>query len=64
MKVIKDIRLFESTEENVDGYSPRAYGEKPLLIVLHRVVMKLREQSFTLGDFLRKNAPSFSSMTA
>ena len=51
MKVIKDIRLFESTEENVDGYSPRAYGEKPLLIVLHRVVMKLREQSFTLGDF-------------
>lgn len=51
MKVIKDIRLFESTEENVDGYSPRAYGEKPLLVVLHRVVMKLREQSFTLGDF-------------
>ena len=51
MKVIKDIRLFKSTEENVDGYSPRAFGEKPLLIVLHRVVMKLREQSFTLGDF-------------
>ena len=51
MKVIKDIRLFKSTEENVDGYSPQAFEEKPLLIVLHRVVMKLREQSFSLGDF-------------
>ncbi len=51
MKVIKDIRLFKSTEENVDGYSPQAFEEKSLLIVLHRVVMKLREQSFSLGDF-------------
>ena len=26
LKVIKDIRLFKSTEENVDGYLPQAFG--------------------------------------
>lgn len=51
-KIIADIRLFHSTVENKDGNTlPSDYGNKSLNVILHRVVMKLREQGFTLGDF-------------
>lgn len=51
-KIIADIRLFHSTVENKDGNTlPSNYGDKKLNVILHRVVMKLREQGFTLGDF-------------
>ena len=51
-KIIADIRLFHSTVENTDGNPlPYGYGDKRLNVILHRVVMKLREQGFTLGDF-------------
>ncbi|MBQ9745938.1 MAG: hypothetical protein IJW21_03870 [Clostridia bacterium] len=51
-KIIADIRLFHSTSENSDGNAiPDGYGDKKLNVILHRVVMKLREQGFTLGEF-------------
>ncbi len=47
MKVISDIRLYKSAE--VDKYS--GFENKSLNVKLHRVVMKLREQGFSLGEF-------------
>lgn len=47
MKVISDIRLYKSAE--VDKYSE--FENKSLNVKLHRVVMKLREQGFSLGEF-------------
>lgn len=52
MKTIRDIRLYKSDIENVDGNSlPFCFGDKQLNVVIHRVVMKLRETDFSLGDF-------------
>lgn len=52
MKVIRDIRLFQSQIPNIDGNSlPSAAGSTSLAVKLHRVVMKLREQGFSLGSF-------------
>jgi len=51
-KIIADIRLFHSIVENTDGNSlPHSFGDKKLNVILHRIVMKLREQGFSLGDF-------------
>ncbi len=47
MKVISDIRLYKSAE--VDKYI--GFTNKSLNVQLHRVVMKLREQGFSLGEF-------------
>lgn len=52
MKIISDIRLYKSDVENIDGNSlPSAFGDKKINAVVRRVVMKLREQNFSLGDF-------------
>lgn len=52
MKIIKDIRLYKSELENTDGNSlPEYFAPKTLNNTIHRVVMKLREQEFMLGDF-------------
>lgn len=52
MKVISDIRLFKSDIANIDGNSyPSAFTSKEQNIVIHRIVMKLREQGFLLGEF-------------
>lgn len=53
MKIISDIRLFKSEVENIDGNSMPAtcFACKKLNVILHRVVMKLRELGFSLGDF-------------
>lgn len=52
MKIIKDIRLYKSELENIDGNSlPQDFAPKTLNNTIHRVVMKLREQEFMLGDF-------------
>lgn len=53
MKIISDIRLYKSNIENIDGNSMPAtcFACKKLNIILHRVVMKLRELGFSLGDF-------------
>lgn len=52
MKIISDIRLYKSDVENIDGNSqPYGFADKKLNAVIRRVVMKLREQNFSLGDF-------------
>ncbi len=52
MAVIKDIRVYRSTHENIDGTPlPETFINKQGNIVLHRIVMKLREKGFVLGDF-------------
>lgn len=51
-KPISDIRLYRSKIENVDGKShPSEFASKELNIITNRIVMKLRENNFTLGDF-------------
>ena len=47
MKIISDIRLYKSTEFNthID------IGNKEINIAVQRVVMKLREYNFSLGEF-------------
>lgn len=52
MKIIKDIRLYKSEFENKDGNPlPSSFTPRSLNNVIRRVVMKLREQEFVLGDF-------------
>lgn len=52
MKLIKDIRLYKSDTDNIDGNSlPHGFASKELNIVIHRIVMKLWENKFSLGDF-------------
>lgn len=52
MKLIRDIRLFKSEVENIDENSTPTYFEcKKLDVILQRVVMKLHELGFSLGDF-------------
>lgn len=51
-KPISDIRLYRSIIENVDGKShPSEFASKEMNITINRIVMKLRENNFTLGDF-------------
>ncbi|MCI6837596.1 MAG: hypothetical protein MR861_07095 [Clostridiales bacterium] len=53
MKKIADIRLFASDTPTVDGRNhwPNALQNKASAIFARRVVMKLREQGFSLGGF-------------
>ena len=51
-KTISDIRLFKSESQNeYGGYATDYFGDKKLNAIIKRVVMKLRESEFTLGDF-------------
>ena len=47
MKIISDIRLYKSSD--IDNHM--SFDNKSLNIVVRRVVMKLREQKFSLGEF-------------
>ncbi len=52
MKIISDIRLYKSDVPNIDGnFLPNEFAPKDINIVIRRIVMKLREHSFSLGDF-------------
>jgi len=52
MKTIKDIRLYKSEKINDFGLPiTTSFTNKKLSAVIHRIVMKLREQEFSLGDF-------------
>ena len=52
LKIIKDIRIYKNDIENIDGNShPHSCTEKSINIIIHRVVMKLRECNFSLGEF-------------
>lgn len=51
-KLIKDIRVFRSNSENIDGNPlPGDIANKELNCVIRRIVMKLREKNFSLGEF-------------
>lgn len=51
-KPICDIRLYRSNVENIDGNSlPESFASPKLNIIITRLVMKLREKGFSLGDF-------------
>ena len=58
MNLIKDIRLFESLKENIDGESLPSYigkiyhlDESELSIYILRLLFLLRYNQFSLGDF-------------
>lgn len=52
MKPISDIRLYRSSIPNIDGNShPSEFAPKQLNIIVTRIVMKLRENGFSLGEY-------------
>ena len=52
MKTINDIRLFRSQIDNIDGSPhPSSFGSKQWCIIIHRIVMRLREHHFSLGEY-------------
>ena len=52
MPVIKDIRLYRSSIENISGNSlPSSFYNQSVNCILRRIVMKLEEKGFSLGDF-------------
>ena len=51
-KIISDIRLFKSASKNeYGGYNTESFGSKKLNAIVNRVVMKLRENEFSFGEF-------------
>ena len=51
-KIISDIRLFKSESKNEFGsYITDSFSDKKLNAIVERVVMKLRENEFSLGEF-------------
>ena len=59
MKIIKDIRVFKSDTENIDkNVNPLTLQKKSLNVKIDRIVMKLREQGFSLGEFEREHENS------
>ncbi len=51
-KIISDIRLYKSESQNeYGGYITYSSADKKLNAIAKRVVMKLRENEFSLGDF-------------
>lgn len=51
-KIISDIRLYKSESQNAyGGYVTSSFGDQKLNAVVKRIVMKLRENEFSLGEF-------------
>lgn len=51
-KAISDIRLYKSDAQNeYGGYITNSFGDKNLNALIKRVVMKLRENEFSFGEF-------------
>lgn len=51
-KIIQDIRLYKSGSQNEYGtYITTSFADKKLNAIVKRVVMKLRENEFSLGEF-------------
>ena len=52
MKIIQDIRLYRSEQRSENGVLlTNAFASKELNAIIHRIVMKLRESEFSLGEF-------------
>ena len=51
-KIISDIRMYRSESRNEYGiYATTPFADKKLNAIVQRVVMKLREGEFSLGEF-------------
>lgn len=51
-KIIKDIRLYKSESQNEYGkYNTISFADKKLSAIVERMVMKFRENNFSLGEF-------------
>ena len=51
-KTISDIRLYKSETQNESGgYITNSFADKKLNAIVKRVVMKLRENEFSLGEY-------------
>ena len=51
-KIISDIRLYRSESKNAyGGFITSSFGDKKLNALVKRIVMKLRENEFSLGEF-------------
>lgn len=51
-KIVSDIRIYKSDISNIVGnVLPSSINNKTLNVVLHRIMMKLRENEFSLGEF-------------
>lgn len=51
-KIIRDIRLYKSESQNEFGnYTTNPFADKKLNAIIQRIVMKLRENQFSLGEF-------------
>ena len=51
-RIIADIRLFRSEGRTDSGhFDTVSFGEKRLIAAVKRIVMKLREHGFSMGDF-------------
>ena len=64
-RIIADIRLFRSEGRTDSGhFDTVSFGEKRLIAAVKRIVMKLREHGFSMGDFdhLYINLPSVSCL--
>ena len=52
MKKISDIRLYKSSSKNEFGsFITESFGSKKLNALIKRIVMKLRENNFSFGEF-------------
>ena len=52
MKIISDIRLYKSSSKNEFGsFITESFGSKKLIATIKRIVMKLRENNFSFGEF-------------
>lgn len=52
MKIISDIRLYKSKNKNESGtFIIESFGSKKLTSIIKRIVMKLRENNFSFGDY-------------
>ena len=51
-KIASEIRIYKSDIPNIVGnVLPSSINNKTLNVVLHRIMMKLRENEFSLGEF-------------
>lgn len=50
MKLISDIRLYKSEYESTEKMNPKGFASKKQNAIVTRIVMKLRENGFTLSE--------------
>ena len=57
MKIISDIRLYKSSSKNEFGsFITESFGSKKLIATIKRIVMKLRENNFSIYQLVFKSS--------